>query len=276
MKMEIMNQVITDEISPIAIKLSNLSKSFGNFRALKNLNIEIKKGEIFGLIGPNGAGKTTAISLILGLLKKETNSEIKILNKDIPSQLEKVNDKIGFMPQEVTLYEDLSIKQNLEYFGALYGMRKKEIISRMEEVLTLVNLSQFKDRLIKNCSGGMKRRSSLATALLHDPELLILDEPTVGIDPELRITFWDYFKILAKQGKTILITTHYLTESIKCDRIGFLNQEIITIGEPVKLQNLVKKEKKLDNIPDMEEVFLFFVSKTKEDIKNIQGGSNIE
>lgn len=247
------------------IKISSLSKSFGSFKAVENLDINIQKGEIFGLIGPNGSGKTTTILVLLDILDPDPGAKITIDGKEIPKRINEVYHKIGFMPQELSLYLDLTIEQNLKFFGNLYKIPKPVIYSHIQEVLELIDLTEYKKRLISKCSGGMQRRCSLAVALLHKPEILILDEPTVGIDPELRIEFWNYFKKISKEkGVTILITTHYLAESINCDRIGLMNKKILISGTPIELMENVRRLKNLERLPDMEEVFIHYTRQEKK------------
>ena len=242
----------------IVISIENLSKTFGKFKALENLSLTIKKGEIYGLVGPNGAGKTTVILILLGILEADKGTKINIWGKEIPVKFDRVNPYIGYMPQDITLYLDISIKQNLQFFGTLYGIPKKRLKERINHVLSLIDLIEFQDRVLSKCSGGMQRRSSLACALLHEPKILILDEPTVGIDPELRITFWNYFRKVANEGITILITTHYLAESVRCDRVGFINKRLIIEGNPNDLKESVKTAKHQVDLPNMEEVFIHY------------------
>ncbi|MFX1236840.1 MAG: ABC transporter ATP-binding protein [Promethearchaeota archaeon] len=247
------------------IEISNLSKTFKKFKAVDNLSLNIKKGEIYGLIGPNGSGKTTTISILLDILKSNPGAAITINGKKIPERINEVYPMIGFMPQELSLYLDLSIEQNLKFFSNMYKIPKSMISSRINEILELVDLLKFKKRLVSKCSGGMQRRCSLAAALLHKPNILILDEPTVGVDPELRIEFWNYFKQLSREDNvTILITTHYLAESINCDKIGLMNKKIIVSGSPIELMENVKKIKNLEELPDMEEVFIHYMQQKKK------------
>ncbi len=255
--------MIQSSNTPI-IKISNLSKSFGSFKALDNLSMDICRGEIFGLIGPNGSGKTTTINLLLGLLTADAGSSIEIMGYKIPDQVKWVYPAIGYMPQDLSLYMDLSVRQNLAFFGKIQGIPKKRLQARIPEVLKLVDLAEFADRVVSKCSGGMQRRASLAVALLHEPKILLLDEPTVGVDPELRIIFWKYFRRLAsEQGVTILITTHYLAESVNCDRVGFINKRIIAEGSPRALQQHVQQATGATELPDMERVFVHFTHEVR-------------
>ncbi len=257
------------------IDISNLSKSFGSFKAVENLNLNIQKGEIYGLIGPNGSGKTTTILMLLDILNPDPGAKITIDGKEIPKRINDIYYKIGFMPQELSLYLDLTIEQNLRFFGELYKIPKSTLNSHIQEVLELIDLTEFKKRIISKCSGGMQRRCSLAVALLHRPEILILDEPTVGVDPELRIEFWNYFKDISKErGVTILLTTHYLAESINCDRIGLMNKKILISGTPMELMEKVRKLKNLEKLPDMEEVYIYYTLQEKK--KKYKEGINHE
>ena len=234
---------------------SKLTKKFGDFTALDNLDLKIRKGEVYGLLGPNGAGKTTTIRLLCGLVKYGSG-EAFVLGSKIPDH--SISDKIGYMPQETALYKGLSVKQNMEFFGEIYGLSKARIDERISELLKFIDLEKWKEELIINLSGGMKHRVSLACALIHEPELLFLDEPTVGVDPELRVTFWEYFNNLKQNNITILITTHYLDEAKHCDRIGFMKSgSLIAEGEP-------KEILKISGKTSLEDAFLEFSRQVKK------------
>lgn len=202
-----------------AIITVNLTKKFGEFCAVNALNLKVKKGEVYGLLGPNGAGKTTTVKMLCGILKA-TSGEAFILGKRVPNKIMARN--IGYMPQETALYDNLTIKENLEFYGEIFNLKDDEISGRIQRLLDFINLKDWVGEIVGNLSSGMKRRVSLACALIHEPKVLFLDEPTVGIDPELRVSFWNYFKQLKKSGKTIIITTHYMDEARHCDRIGFM------------------------------------------------------
>jgi len=234
---------------------SKLTKKFGDFTALDNLDLKIRKGEVYGLLGPNGAGKTTTIRLLCGLVKYGSG-EAFVLGSKIPDH--SISDKIGYMPQETALYKGLSVKQNMEFFGEIYGLSKARIDERISELLKFIDLEKWKEELIINLSGGMKHRVSLACALIHEPELLFLDEPTVGVDPELRVTFWEYFNNLKQNNITILITTHYMDEAKHCDRIGFMKSgSLIAEGEP-------KEILKISGKTSLEDAFLEFSRQVKK------------
>jgi len=208
------------------IQTDKLTKAFDHFIALKDFDLTVEEGTIYGLIGPNGAGKTTAIKTMLGLLLP-TSGTATILGMPLKN-IKQVIHRIGYMPQDLSLATELTVFENILFFGRLQGMKKRDIEARAEELLKLVELEQFGDRLVEACSGGMRRRASLACSLVHDPPLLFLDEPTVGVDPDLRASFWQYFRDLTeKHGKTIVLTTHYLTESEQCDVIGLLKDGML-------------------------------------------------
>jgi ABC-2 type transport system ATP-binding protein len=224
------------------IETKNLKKKFGKILAVENVNLEIEKGKIFGLIGPNGGGKTTLVRLILGILRP-TEGEVFVFGKKMPNR--KVLKKIGYMPQESALYENLTLKENLLTFGEIFGV--KNLKERIKEVLKFVGLEGWENEIVENFSGGMKKRASFSISLLPDPEILILDEPTVGIDPPLMVSFWEYFKELSTIGKTILITTHNLQEAMNCQEIGLMSRgKIILKGNPFELLKEYKATSLLD------------------------------
>ena len=219
-----------------AIEISGLTKKFGDYIAVDNLNLKINKGEIFGLLGPNGAGKTTTIRMLCGLITP-TEGSIKILGYNIPEQRNEAIRKIGYMAQRFSLYEDLTVYENMEFYGKLYGLKGPLLKERILKLLDFLELIEFKDRLAGKLSGGMKQRLALGVALIHNPSLLILDEPTAGVDPSLRRGFWNYLRDLNKEGTTILVTTHYMDEAENCDRIGLMNKgKLIAIGSPKELK----------------------------------------
>ena len=201
------------------VSLTHVSKAFKKQQVLKDVDLQIENNEIFGMIGPSGAGKTTLIRLIIGAIAADEGS-IKIGNISIPS-LDALNI-IGYMPQNDALYGDLSGYDNLMFFGRMYGIKEAKLKEKAHEVLRLVDLESDSDKKAGLYSGGMKKRLSLAVALLAEPELLILDEPTVGVDPILRRKIWEQFRELKAQGKTIIITTHVMDEAELCDRVALI------------------------------------------------------
>jgi len=204
------------------LKLRNLTKRFGEVVAVDDLSIEVREGEIFGLLGPNGAGKTTTVNMAVGILKPDSGS-VEIAGFGPPSQPE-VRSKIGIAPQSLALYENLSAEENIEFFGRIYGLRGRHLKERVDWCLALVGLAERRRSPVRTFSGGMMRRLNLAAALVHDPPLLLLDEPTVGVDAQSRNAIFERIEELRRNGKTIIYTTHYMEEAQRlCDRVGILD-----------------------------------------------------
>ncbi len=246
-----------------AIQTSSLSKEFSGFKAVDNLNLSVKKGEIYGLLGPNGAGKTTLIKMLCSVITPSAG-KAHILGKSIPDG--NISSQIGYMPQETGVYLGLTVEQNLKFYGRIFGIENDEIMKREDKLLKFVDLVNWKHEMAENLSGGMKHRLSLACTLLHQPQLLFLDEPTVGVDPELRVSFWDYFQDILKQDTTILITTHYMDEARHCDRIGFMQHgHLIAEDSPRVLMEKSGKD-------SLEDAFLEFSNRDKSPAEKSQGG----
>lgn len=236
-------------MTEIAIKVTDLTVKIGKKDILSNMSLEIKKGEIFGLIGPSGAGKTTLVKTIIGM-EKATTGQTEVLEKRMPNL--SVISKIGYMAQSDALYTDLTAKENLDFFASLYSIKRNEKKERMNYAANLVNLESDLSKKVSNYSGGMKRRLSLAISVLADPDVLILDEPTVGIDPELRKSIWEELAELKANGKCILVTTHVMDEAEKCDRLAMIrNGKIIAVGTPQELSSKTTSGK-------LEDAFLEF------------------
>jgi ABC-2 type transport system ATP-binding protein len=221
------------------ISVKNITQKFGSYIVLDNINLEVRKGEILGILGPSGSGKTTLVKAIVGM-QNPNCGEVRVLDTKMPSL--KVVSRLGYMAQSDALYEDLSALDNLLFFASLYNLAGKEARARVEDVLQLTQLLEHQKKLVRDFSGGMKRRLSLAISLIHEPELLILDEPTVGIDPVLRQEFWQKFNELKSKGCTILITTHAMDEAEKCDRLALIRSgKIIALASPEELKKLSKQ-----------------------------------
>ncbi|OGD46881.1 MAG: ABC transporter ATP-binding protein [Euryarchaeota archaeon RBG_13_57_23] len=207
-----------------------MRKEYGKLVAVDDLDLKVRKGFLYGLIGPNGSGKTTTIKMLVGLLSF-SRGEAFLLGEKVP-----VRNKrrlIGYMPQEMAIYTDITVHENLELFADLYSIEEAFFRTREKELLSMIDLADRKDSVVSQLSGGMKHRTSLACALIHDPELLFLDEPTVGVDPELRVGFWKYFSELKARGKTVLLTTHYMDEAVRCDVVGMMRSgKLIAEGSP--------------------------------------------
>jgi ABC-2 type transport system ATP-binding protein len=215
------------------LEVNNLHKSFGRRTAIAGLSLCIPEGQTYGLIGPNGAGKTTFIRIAMGLSRADSG-EVIVLGHKLPDR--SVAGQIGYMTQKSALYNDLTVKENLKFFAALYGLSGIDGKRRIDELLELVELTERRDEIVGNLSGGMIQRASLASALLHKPKLLFLDEPTAGVDPELRLSFWNYFEQLNKEGVTLIVSTHNLDEASRCHTLGMLRTgKLIAEGAPAEL-----------------------------------------
>ncbi|MGS0826805.1 ABC transporter ATP-binding protein [Shewanella sp. 0m-8] len=203
------------------IKTKALCRDFGSLKAIQNLDFEVEKGQIYGFLGPNGCGKTTAIRMLTGLLLP-TSGEIEVLGLKLPQDAEKLRLKIGYMTQKFSLYDDLTVKENLKFIAKIYGLSRREQTARIQELLHTYGLNEKADQLAGSMSGGQKQRLGLAAATMHKPELLFLDEPTSAVDPENRRDFWEKLFDLCEQGTTILVSTHYMDEAERCHKLAIL------------------------------------------------------
>ncbi len=219
-----------------AVQVKDLTRKFGDFTAVDHVSFSVKKGEIFGFLGANGAGKTTTIRMLCGLLLP-TSGQATVGGFDVYSQPDLIKQNIGYMSQRFSLYEDLTVRENIEFYGGIYGLKRKQIRQRTDELLDYLHLSDRADTLTAQLPLGLKQRMALSTALLHDPEIIFLDEPTSGVDPESRRQFWLLIYELAARGKTIFVTTHFMDEAEYCQRISIMqNGKIIELDEPQKLK----------------------------------------
>ncbi len=230
---------LVDKEDRCVISAHGLAKQFGSVRALDGIDLCIRKGETFGLLGPNGSGKTTLIRMVAGLLKP-TSGRLSVLGSDMPFEAAQVRPRIGYMTQKEALYNDLSVWENLQFFARIFGLRNAgERDRRLTEVLDLVELLPRKGSPLTTLSGGMRQRLSLACALVHDPPLLLLDEPTVGVDPQLRQTFWGYFHTLNERGVTVVVSSHVMDEADRCDRLGLMRAgKVLAVGTPGEIRQL--------------------------------------
>jgi ABC-2 type transport system ATP-binding protein len=218
------------------IEVEGLTKDFGRFRAVDGVSFAVSPGEIFGFLGPNGAGKSTTIRMLLGLLRPSGGSG-RVAGYDLVREQSRIKAKVGYMSQRFSLYEDLTAEENLEFFGGVYGLSQGRLRQRLTEVLELVGLTDRRRDLTRTLALGLRQRLALASAMLHEPPLLFLDEPTSGVDPISRRTFWDLIYRLAAQGVTVLVTTHYLDEAEFCDRLVLISQgRLIAQGTPRELK----------------------------------------
>lgn len=242
---------IQTEHEPVVV-IEHLVKQFGKLKAIDDLTMTINTGETFGLIGPNGSGKTTLIRILVGLVRP-TSGSLRVLHERVPNS--RVLSQMGYMTQLSALYNDLTARENLQFFCSIYGLRGKEQGQRIPDILERVDLADRENDVVSKFSGGMKQRLSLACALVHHPRLVFLDEPTVGVDPELRRSFWDYFAQLNTEGVTIIVSTHHLDEAARCSRLALLRfGKLLAQDTP---QMLLQQSGK-DN---MEDAFLHFASR---------------
>jgi ABC-2 type transport system ATP-binding protein len=232
------------------IRIENLTKKYEDVTAVDGLSLEIEKGELFGLLGPNGAGKTTVIKVLCGLIKP-TNGSVYVGGFDVTKDAVRVKELIGVCPQDTAAYPFLSGRENVELFGNLHTMPKEKLKKSTDELLEKMSLSEDANRRLGKYSGGMKRRINLIMALVHDPQIAFLDEPTVALDPQSRHAVWDFIKELGKKGKTIILTTHYMEEAEElCDRVGIIDHgKLIALDTPKQLKDKYKAK-------DLEEVFI--------------------
>jgi ABC-2 type transport system ATP-binding protein len=239
-------------MTEISISVEKISFYYGRLKVIDDISLEIPKGLSFGLLGSNGAGKTTLIRLMVGLLKPSIGNIL--LSGKSPSPANAKN--IGYMPQLPSLYTELTVRQNIDFFARIYGLRERdERFKRVDEVIKLVELWSKRATSITQLSGGMRQRVSLACAIVHKPAILFLDEPTVGLDPELRVHFWEYFESLIKAGTTLIISSHTLDDAVHCRKLVFMREgKIIALGTPQELRAATGKPG-----ANLEDAFLYFI-----------------
>jgi len=226
----------------LAVEVEDLAKTFGIFTAVDRINLSVKKGEIFGFLGPNGAGKSTTIRMLCGILTPSSGRG-KVAGFDIYKETEKIKQSIGYMSQKFSLYEDLTIEENLDFYSGIYTISPKILRERKDWALQMAGLQDRRDSLTRNLAGGWKQRLALGCAILHEPSILFLDEPTSGVDPLSRRRFWDLIYEMAHKGVTIFVTTHYMDEAEYCDRLALINQgKIIALGTPAELKTEYMQE----------------------------------
>lgn len=220
----------------IAVKVEGLTRKFGDFVAVDNISLEIKRGEIFGFLGPNGAGKSTTIKMLCGLLMPTSGIGF-VGGYDITKESEEIKKNIGYMSQKFSLYDDLTVEENINFFSGIYGVIKEKRQERKEWVLGMAGLKERKNAITKTLPGGFKQRLALGCAILHEPPILFLDEPTSGVDPISRRNFWNLIYEMSKGGATIFVTTHYMDEADYCDRLALIYRGgIIAEGTPTEMR----------------------------------------
>ncbi|CAM3655094.1 ABC transporter ATP-binding protein [Flavobacterium gelidilacus] len=231
------------------IQVENLTKEFGDFTAVDSISFDVYKGEIFGFLGANGAGKTTAMKMLIGI-SNPTSGKAIVAGYDVFSQAEMVKKSIGYMSQKFSLYDDLTIKENITFFGGIYGLSRKRIKEKIAELVEELQLQEVANHLVGSLPLGWKQKLSFSVALLHEPKIVFLDEPTGGVDPITRRQFWEMIYTQANKGTTIFVTTHYMDEAEYCDRVS------IMVEGKIEALNSPKKLKEQFKVDSMNEVFL--------------------
>lgn len=241
------------------IAVRNISKRFGDVTAVDDLSFEVQKGEIFGIVGPDGAGKSTLLRMMSGILRPASGA-VEINGADIQKNLYRVKENLAYMPQRFGLYEDLTVEENIIFFGRLFGVSRKEISKRIPALYEFSRLEPFKERLAGKLSGGMKQKLGLACSLIHSPDLILLDEPTNGVDPVSRREFWKILYTLLADGVTIIVSTAYLDEAERCNRVAMMNNgKFIRNGKPSEIKKSMggmMLEIITDNVWRAEEVLI--------------------
>lgn len=240
----------------IVIKTDKLTKIFGDFTAVNEITFEVNKGEIFGFLGANGAGKTTAMKMLIGI-SIPTSGNANVAGFDIYKQTEQIKKSIGYMSQKFSLYEDLTIKENIQLFGGIYGLSDTEIKSKSDELITKLGLNEEANKLVASLPIGWKQKLAFSIAIIHQPKIVFLDEPTGGVDPITRRQFWDMIYEAAHNGITVFVTTHYMDEAEYCNRVSIMVDGVIkALDSPINLKNQF-------NAKSMDEVFLMLARGAK-------------
>ncbi|MDN4593756.1 ABC transporter ATP-binding protein [Polycladomyces subterraneus] len=246
------------------IELHRITKQFGTFRAVNQVSLTVSKGSVFGLLGANGAGKTTLIRIMCGILPPTSGSGL-VLGRDIVKERAQIKERIGYMSQKFSLYPDLTVEENIRFYARLYGV--EQIKQRVEELIEQFSLQDAAKKQVSALGGGIRQRVAFASAIVHMPQLLFLDEPTSGVDPLTRRLFWEQLYEFTEQGMTVLVTTHYMDEAERCEQVALMNQgQIVAKGKVDEL-----KERYADELgtarPTLEEIFVHVIN---------QGGENVQ
>ena len=250
----------TNTNNDIAVSVQDLEKKFGDFTAVNRISFEVKKGQIFGFLGPNGAGKSTTIRMLCGILAP-TSGKGNVGGFDINNEQELIKQNIGYMSQKFSLYEDLTVEENIDFYSGIYKVPKQYRKEREERIIKMAGIEQFRSSLTATLSGGWKQRLALGCAIIHEPKIIFLDEPTSGVDPIARNNFWKLIKEMAAEGVTVFVTTHYMDEAGNCDVLALIYKGvIIASGTPVDLKTRFMKEEVLMIIVDHPEDWIEQVS----------------
>jgi ABC-2 type transport system ATP-binding protein len=245
----------------ISVKTENLVRKFGSFVAVNQVSIEVYQKEIFGFLGANGAGKTTMIRMLCGLLKP-SSGKATVGGLDVYKESERIKRNIGYMSQKFSLYDDLTVEENIDFYGGIYGLDQKEIQKKRDEIYASLGMGNYARALTSDLPLGFKQRLALGCALLHHPRILFLDEPTSGVDPKVRRSFWDIIHQTVASGTTIFVTTHFMEEAEYCHRVSIMDAgKIIALDTPTKLKDRYNKK-------NMQEVFVALVEKQQEEKTN--------
>lgn len=247
-----------------AVVVRDLVKRFGQFVAVDGISFEVARGEVFGFLGPNGSGKTTTIRMLTGSISP-ASGEAEVLGEDIVRHPERIRRRIGYMSQKFSLFEDLTVEENLRFYGGVYDLEAEHYAARRDYVLRMADLVGREDELPRNLSTGIKQRLALGAATIHEPELLFLDEPTSGVDPVARRRFWDLLHELSGRGVTLFVTTHYMEEASNCTRLAFMSRgRVIADGPPRAIRRGLQERLGLEREPSMEETFIRLVEEQRD------------
>lgn len=247
-----------------AIEVNGLTKDFGTFRAVDHISFRVPRGQIFGFLGPNGSGKTTTIRMLLGLLRP-TDGQARVLGCDVTRHAERVRPRLGYMSQRFSLYDDLTVLENLRFYGRTYGLKGDRLQERIAFAVEMANLKGRERERTRNLSGGWRQRLALGAAILHEPDLVFLDEPTAGVDPVSRRAFWDLLYEIAALGVTIFVTTHYMDEAEHCEELAFIHDgHIIARGSPQHIKDTMMNGQVLEVTPDDPTRAMAVLSHAKE------------
>jgi ABC-2 type transport system ATP-binding protein len=240
----------------LAIETNKLTRKFGDFTAVDNITFKVQKGEIFGFLGANGAGKTTAMRMLTGLLVPSSGQAL-VSGKNVYTESEQIKQRIGYMSQKFSLYDDLTAEENIEFYGGIYGIPNRELAEKIDEVITSIGLESVRKKLVKTLPLGWKQKLAFSISILHNPDIVFLDEPTGGVDPVTRRQFWEKIYEVADRGITVFVTTHYMDEAEYCNRVSIMvDGRIEAIGSPADL-------KKEFEVASIEELFILLARSAK-------------